>query len=55
LYDAQGRLVTKKDMNLSRGNTRIIVANDEQLKPGQYVLRFQSGTEIITRKILVNK
>lgn len=55
LYDAQGRLVTKKDMNFSRGNTKIIVANNDQLKPGQYVLRFQSGSEVITRKILVNK
>jgi hypothetical protein len=54
LYDAQGRLVTQKNLVLSKGSSIIVVANNAMLKPGQYVLRFQTGDEIIARKILVN-
>ncbi len=54
LLDVQGRMVIQKQMILPKGTSTLTVANDGILKPGQYIVRFQTGDEIIASKILVN-
>lgn len=54
IYDVQGKLVDKKDLNLSFTNGKLVV-NVETLPNGLYSCRIMAGDSSVVRKFIVSK
>ena len=51
LYDVFGKIVAKKSLQLSKGNSKIILDDVERLAPGIYILRSEFNNKVIQNKL----
>lgn len=51
LYDIFGRLVSKKNMQLNKGTSQVMLDDVERLSPGMYILRTECNNKIIQNKL----
>ncbi|KAA9042285.1 T9SS type A sorting domain-containing protein [Ginsengibacter hankyongi] len=51
LYDIFGRMITKKNMQFSKGTSQITLNDLGSLSPGMYVLRTEFNNKIVQNKL----
>jgi hypothetical protein len=51
LYDVFGKIVSKKNIQLSKGTSRLTLDDVERLSPGMYILRTEFNNKIIQNKL----
>ena len=51
LYDVFGKIVSKKNLQLSKGNSKVVLNDLEQLAPGIYILRSEFNSKVIQNKL----
>ena len=51
LYDIFGKTVSKKNLQLSKGTSQVILDDVERLPAGMYILRTQFNNKIIQNKL----